>query len=88
MRLVELRRQAGRLGVVVDDHHGGWLVTNEGTAKCLRQAAAATLDEVKQILAGLAQGVWPPREGDDGEPATTGSPAADESGSLLAPRGA
>ena len=50
MKLVRLRERAGRLGLTVEEHGSGFLVTNCGTAKYLKEFPAANLDEVDRVL--------------------------------------
>ena len=50
MKLVRLRERAGRLGLTVLEHAGGFLVTNNATSKYLKEQPAANLDEVDRVL--------------------------------------
>ncbi len=50
MKLVRLWERAGRLGLVVEEKAGGFLVTNMGTTKNLKEWPAADLAEVDAVL--------------------------------------
>lgn len=50
MKLNNLRRKAVSLGFLVLEKNPGYLLTNNGTAKTLRELYCTTLEEIEQEL--------------------------------------
>lgn len=54
MKLLNLRKKLNEIGLLLLENGGGWLVTNNGTAKTLSEKKFANLDAVLMWLESLS----------------------------------